>query len=201
MFERFLAAFDWSGDSGITPTSSTTVVSWLDVAGGTSFADGLYRVHTRSSAGASDALVEHAFPEFAGRLACFGYDWLGRQFATDVGRGTTGDPEVMLLEVCAGEAFEIPVPFSLFHDEELVDFTEEALARGFYEQWRRSDGRAPGPSECIGYRRPLFLGGSDVVANLEVADLDVYWTIMGQLRRQAQGMPEGTRIAGVVRDS
>ena len=201
MLERFLAAFDPNDDSGITPTASATVGSWLDLAGGQGFADGLYRAHTSMSASAADALVSDAFPEFAGRLACFGYDWLGRQFATDVGRGTIGDPEVMLLEAGAGEAFEIPVPFSLFHDEELVDFTEEALARGFYEQWRRSGGRAPVPSECIGYRRPLFLGGSDVVANLEVCDLDVYWTIMGQLRRQAQGMPEGTRIPGVVRNS
>lgn len=201
MFERFLAAFDPSGASGLAPTSSATVGEWLDLAGGRSFADGLYRVHTRSSARAADALVGHAFQELAGRLACFGYDWLGRQFATDTGRGTSVDPEVMLLEPGTGEAFEVPVPFSLFHDEELVDFTEEALALSFYEEWRRSGGASPGPSECIGYRRPLFLGGEDVVANLEVADLDVHWTIMGQLRVQAQGLPEGTRIAGVVRDS
>lgn len=201
MFERFLTAFDPSRDTGITPPSSATVGSWLDVAGGVSFAGGLYRVHSKTSASASDALVRHAFPEFAGRLACFGYDWLGRQFATDTGRGESEDPEVMLFEPGTGEALEIPVPFSLFHDEELVDYTEEALARSFFEQWQRSGGGAPSISECVGYKRPLFLGGEDVVANLEISDLDVYWTIMGQLRRQAQGLPEGTRIAGVVRDS
>ena len=200
MFERFLAAFDPSGDSGITPTPSATVGEWLDLAGGQGFADGLYRVHTKASARAADAWIAHAFPEFAGRLACFGHDWLGRQFATDTGRGTSADPEVMLLEPGTGEAFEIPVPFSLFHDEELVDFTEDALAISFYEQWRHAGGAAPGPSECVGFRRPLFLGGEDVVANLELSDLDVHWTIMGQLRRQAQGLPEGARIAGVGRD-
>lgn len=201
MFERFLATFDPKGDTGITPSASTTMSAWLDVAGGQSFADGLYRVHTKESARSSDALVRHAFPEFAGRLACFGYDWLGRQFATDTGRGKSDDPEIMLLEPGTGDALEIPVSFSVFHDTELVDYTEEALALSFFEQWRRSGGAAPSPTECVGYKRPLFLGGADVVANLEISDLDVYWTIMGQLRSQAQGLPEGTRITGVVRDS
>lgn len=201
MFERFLTAFDPSRDTGVTPLSSATVGAWLDVAGGLSFLGGLYRVHTRTSATASDALVRHAFPEFAGRLACFGYDWLGRQFATDSGRGESDDPEVMLFEPGTGEALEIPVPFSRFHDEELVDYTDEALALSFFEEWQRSGGGAPKLSECVGYKRPLFLGGEDVVANLELSDLDVYWTIMGQLRRQAQGLPEGARIAGVARDS
>lgn len=201
MFERFLSAFDPGRDSGLTPPSSATLGSWLDVAGGHSFVGGLYRVHTKTSASASDALVRHAFPEFAGRLACFAYDWLGRQFATDSGRGKTEDPEVMLFEPGTGEALEIPVPFSRFHDEELVDFTEEALARSFFDQWRRSGGEAPSPSECVGYKRPLFLGGEDVVANLEISDLGVYWTIMGQLRRQVHGLSEGTHIAKVARDS
>jgi hypothetical protein len=36
-------------------------------------------------------------------------------------------------------------------------------------------------TECIGYRVPLFLGGSDTVENLEKVDLDVYWHLHGQL--------------------
>jgi len=83
-----------------------------------------------------------------------------------------------MFEPGTGEALEIPVPFSRFHDEELVDYTEEALARSFFYQWQRSGGPAPTVSECVGYQRPLFLGGKDTVANLEISDLDVYWTIM-----------------------
>lgn len=200
MFERFLGAFTASGSREVIAPSQATVGAWLDAAGGLSFACGLYRVHTKASARASDALVRQAYPEYAGRLACFGYDWLGRQFATDTGRGTSDDPEVTLCEPGTGEALEIPVPFSLFHDEELVDYGEEALARSFFEEWRRSGGEAPELSECVGYKRPLFLGGEDIVANLEVSDLDVYWTLMGQLRLQVQGLPEGASITGVARD-
>ncbi|KGN35043.1 hypothetical protein N802_02070 [Knoellia sinensis KCTC 19936] len=201
MFERFLAAFAVSDGPSVAPRVPVTSVElWLDAAGGRAFEGGLYRVHTRPSARASDALVREAFPEFAGRLSCFGYDWLGRQFATDSGRGKDGDPEVMLFEPGSGEALEIPVPFSRFHDEELIDYTEEALARSFFDEWRRSGGQAPKIAECVGYQRPLFLGGDDAVANLEISDLDVYWTIMGQFRRQAKGLPKGTPITAVVRD-
>lgn len=201
MFERFLNAFDSSGDWSRTARSTaTTVAEWLHVAGGQSFEAGLYRVHTPSSARSSDVMVRAAFPEFAGRLACFGYDWLGRQFATDTARGSGEDPEVLLFEPGTGEALEIPVPFSRFHDEELVDYAEEALARSFFDEWRRSGGRTPDLSECIGYRRPLFLGGEDAVPNLEVSDLDVYWAIMGQLRLQAKGLPEGALISRVIPD-
>ncbi|MBM6403443.1 DUF1851 domain-containing protein [Phycicoccus sp. CSK15P-2] len=201
MFERFLATFAVSdGPSLVTQSVDGTVGAWLDAAGGRTFGDGLYRVHTRASARSSDALVRAGFPEFAGRLTCFGYDWLGRQFATDAARGSDGDPEVMLFEPGTGEALEIPVPFSRFHDEELVDYTEEALARTFFDQWRHSGGSVPTVAECVGYKRPLFLGGQDVVANVELSDLDVYWTIMGQLRRQVRGLPEGTPITEVVRD-
>jgi hypothetical protein len=59
---------------------------------------------------------------------------------------------------------------------ELVDFGEEALARRFFAQWRKSGGKPPALSECVAYRRPLFLGGQDVV--------------------QAMGIPEGTPISG-----
>ena len=88
MFERFLGVFASSGGDVAAPAQAT-VDACLEAAGGRSFADGLYRVHTRTSASASDALVADAFPELAGRLACFGYDWLGRQFATDAARGAS----------------------------------------------------------------------------------------------------------------
>ena len=173
----------------------------MDAAGGRSFSHGLYRVHSTGSSRAAAELVRSAFPEFAGRFACFGYDWLGRQFAVDSARGTPDDPEILMFEPGTGEALEVPVPFSQFHDEELVDFTEEALAQGFFSQWRGAGGAEPALDECIGYRKPLFLGGVDSVENLELIDLDVYWTVMGQLRQQVTRLPNGMRITGVRGES
>ncbi len=50
-------------------------------------------------------------------------DRLGRQFAADSSRGFGTDPELLLLEQPGtGEALEIPVTLSKFHDEELADY-------------------------------------------------------------------------------
>ncbi|MGW6275929.1 hypothetical protein [Kribbella sp. NPDC055071] len=41
---------------------------------------------------------------------------------------------------------------------------------------------------------PLFLGGQDVTENLEVCDLDVYWSMRGQLRLAVRDLPPGTSV-------
>ena len=126
--------------------------------------------------------------------------WSRPWAAAPSARGRREDPEVLLLEIGTGQLLQVPVPFSRFHDEELVEQTEAALAKSFYERWRASGGAAPGLTRCVGYRVPLFLGGADEVTNLELSDLDVYWSLTGQLRPQAQGLQPGTTITGVGLD-
>lgn len=109
-------------------------------------------------------------------------DWLGRQFSLDITRGSPEDPQVLLFDVGAGEALEIPSPFSAFHDRELVANTDAALASEFFAEWLHAHSEPIGFDRCVGYRVPLFLGGTDNIDNLELADLDVFWTLTGQLR-------------------
>jgi hypothetical protein len=104
-----------------------------------------------------------------------------------------------MFEPGSGEALEIPSPVSRFHDYELIESAEAALAASFYQEWTRAN-PAVTPlrfSQCVGYEVPLFLGGSDTIDNLAVTDIDVYWTIMGQLRSRARGLEPGTRIRSV----
>lgn len=171
-------------DAGTPPGGVRTAVA--DLAGVT-LGQGLYRFHTEASAAAADALVATAYPDFSGRIACFGMDWLGRQFSLDHTRGTPTDPEVLLYDVGAGEALEIPTPFSQFHDIELTEYTDPALASAFFEQWRRAHPEPIQFDQCVGYNVPLFLGGADELRNLSVTDLDVYWTLTGQLRVSVLG--------------
>ncbi len=171
--------------------------SLVQMLGGCTFERGLYRVHSASSAIAANGLVADAFPDFRGRFSCFGFDWLGRQFATDRARGESSDPEVLMFEPGTGEALEIPVPFSRFHDEELIEYAEAVLAASFFANWIATQTNALDFDECVGYRTPLFLGGEDALSNLEVSDIDVYWTIMGQLRVKAMNITPGTPITNV----
>jgi hypothetical protein len=134
-------------------------------------------------------------------VSCFGFDWLGRQFAADLRGPSHEDPPVLMLEPGSGEALEIPSPVSRFHDYELIESTEAALAASFFQDWARANpALAPlGFKQCVGYEVPLFLGGSDTIDNLAVTNIHVYWTIMGQLRSQTRGLRPGTAIGSVER--
>ena len=92
-----------------------------------------------------------------------------------------------MFEPGTGEILEIPVPFALIHDEELVDYSNEALASEFFASYLASGGEAPDLRQCVGYRTPLFLGGEDDLPNLELIDTDVYWHLVGQLILRTKG--------------
>lgn len=196
MFERFQTAYARIRDS-LEGGSSWAHPCFSDVPGyavfarefaGASFGGGLYRVHDDVTGPQALSFVAAAFPEFAQRVCTFGYDWLGRQFALDSGRIVDGQPQVLLLEPGTGEALEIPVNFTGFHDDELVDHAEAALASDFFATWSSSNAdRIPLlRSQCVGYKVPLFLSGADEIENLEVSDVEVYWTLFGQLRAQVK---------------
>ena len=105
---------------------------------------------------------------------------------------------MLLLEIATGQALEVPDTFLGFHEQELVDYADAALAVSFAEEWTSTGQRMPGPDECVGYRVPLFLGGRDDVTNLELTDAEVYWSVTGQLVRQVQNLPPGTPIGSVT---
>lgn len=160
------------------------------------YLNGAYRQHRLEDVAHFTELAANAFPEFMDRIECFGADWLGRQFAIDQGRLVGGAPQVLMLEPGTGEALEIPVGQSAFHDEELVQEPDAAVAFTFFEQWLASGGVRPEYDQCVGYRRPLYLGGADDITNLEMVDFDVYWTTSAQLLEQVRELPPGTRISG-----
>lgn len=204
MFERFRAEYAPLRDvvpagMGWQHERFVGVHGYADFAAefaGASFGDGLYRIHDDRTGKQAMTLIADAFPDFASRACPFGYDWLGRQFAVDLGRVVDGQPQVLLLEPGTGEALEIPLQFAAFHDEELIGYADAALASGFFEAWSAAniDALPLHRDQCVGYRVPLFLGGQDVVDNLELSDMDVYWSICGGLRLGALRLPPGTSI-------
>jgi len=184
-------------DAGL-PADVQDVVGAL---GGMSFDDGLYRCFAPESIGAMTTLATETFPEHAQRLVCVGADWLGRMFAADEARrDSAGQRMVLMLEPGTGQALEIPMTVTSFHERGLVVDAEPALARSFYRAWREASGDATPlqEEECIGYRLPLFLGGADEVGNLERTDLPTYWALCGQMRQQTQDVPPGTPIEKVT---
>jgi hypothetical protein len=168
--------------------------------GGASFNNGLYRIIRASDVREWNARISLAFPNFAKQTTCFGYDWLGRVFAADLERLERGQPGVLMLEPGTGKALRVPANVEAFHDDELIQDADSALAINFHKEWLAGGRAAPAYPECIGYKVPLFLGGADEIGNLELSDLDVYWNLMGQLIEKTRDLPAGTRIARITID-
>lgn len=164
----------------------------------TVFHGGAYRRHRPEDVKRYTALATAAFPEMQGRIVCFGADWLGRQFASDSERQVDGLPQILLLEPGTGEALEIPVSEPAFHTEELVDQPDAAVAISFFGQWLAAGGVPPNYGQCIGYRQPLFLAGSDTLDNLKTVDLEVYWSLAAQLLARVRDLPSGTPIERIT---
>ncbi|MGX5715519.1 T6SS immunity protein Tdi1 domain-containing protein [Arthrobacter sp. MAHUQ-56] len=201
MFENFAKSYTPSSRnsslSASTEGVSPVLKELFEAYGGATFEDGLYRIHDVVSSREASEAAAYAFPALKAPLLCFAFDWLGRQFALDFQRGTVEDPGVVLLEPGTGEALEVPVTFSDFHDCALFRYRDSCLLPDFFGDWRRAGGQVPEFNQCIGYKTPLFLGGSDDEFNLELTDIGVYWSISGQLIVATRDLPDGTTVTGL----
>lgn len=191
VFERFLSLFARENvpeNGGFWNDPDLMLVrgypELLGQFAGMSFNGGEYRLHSVTTGPACQALVDETFPEFRGRSKVFAMDWMGRQFGVDFARVVDGEPQILLFDPGCGECFEIPVSFVQFHDVELVESSEAVLAHDVYVEWRSQNPSVGviGPTKCVGLKVPLFLGGEETATNLEMSDLEVYWSLMGQMR-------------------
>jgi hypothetical protein len=197
MFENFQSAFqrdEAASEEGAHAgqTDYPKLTEFLRAFGGASFARGLYRIASFGTLSRWDERITIAYPDYEGRVTCFGYDWLGRAFALDWSRMEGDEPGILMFEIGTGYALQISCNLQTFHEDELPEFAEEALALSFYREWLAQGGPVPSLDQCVGYKIPLFLGGDDGPENLELADLDVYWHLTGQLAAAARYKPPGT---------
>jgi hypothetical protein len=162
--------------------------------GGISFNNGLYHIlNTACIAQWSRTVLEY-FPGLPADMTCFAYDWLGRFFAIDPSRLNC----IYVFEPGTGETLQIPNDLVSFHETELLVHPDAALVANLHAAWIAKGGTAPRNGECIGYKHPLFLGGKDVIENLKLSDLNVYWAIIGQLLAKTRRLSVGTQI-GTIR--
>ena len=51
--------------------------------------------------------------------------------------------------------------------------------------------------QCYSFIKPHVLGGSNDLSNIEISDLSVWISIIGQIHNQVKDLPKGTKIQGV----
>jgi hypothetical protein len=200
---EFLKVFHVSEDIGNVPMSAASKLKTdpefaecIERLGGKSFSGGLYRVFRGDQIEEATRAMSRMFPEFDAQLIVFGCDWLGRHFALDR-RLKHAQSTVLLLETGAGEAINIPSSIVAFHNQELVNYGDEALAARFYKQWKALHSENIPFDKCVGYKVPLFLGGADTIENLELIELSIYVELCGQLRNKTRFLPPGVSIRGI----
>ena len=203
--QRYLVTGRVKGVSGVpimtNPLGGTFGYrEFMEQYGGATFNQGLYRVHPVDRGAKWDELIAEAFPEHAGKFSTFAYDWMGRQFALDSRRAANGEPLILLFDPGFGEVLEIPTTFLAFHERELIEHGDAALADTVYEEWLQTRHPAPAPTECVGYKVWPFLGGKDELDNNEIIDLEVYWSLSAQLLAQVRHLAAGTPIGPVKID-
>ncbi|MFI6101091.1 hypothetical protein ACIA8G_36570 [Lentzea sp. NPDC051213] len=165
----------------------------VTLAAGCSFGDGLLRVFTDDEARRAQSLVSAMFPERAVRIRPFAQDWLGRQYVLDLRRSGM----LLLIEPGSGGVYELDEEIPELFDLLMVDEPDTFLALDLFSAWREVHPEAIPAGKCVGFGTPLFLGGDGAVANLEVIDEEVYWSIHGQLWAKIKDLPPGTSIDSV----
>ncbi|WP_375496410.1 hypothetical protein [uncultured Nostoc sp.] len=205
MFERFFKKFDLTSRPKKT-TELKSLPSLISMASGakeflteysgSTFNDGLYRVYKLTEIEEWTVIVENTFPDFKGRIICFAYDWLGRQFTLDSNRIIKGEPLILMFDVGSGEVVETTISFQDLHNL-IVDYPNEILASDFFAQWRLSVGYGIERHQCIGYKIPLFLNGKEELSNLEINSMKLYWELLGKILEQVRQLPPGTKVTKI----
>lgn len=131
----------------------------------------------------------------------FASDWMGRLFlALKKVRGFNGEPALGLLVPATGESLLLEYSFEELVCDLLPSRWREILEIDRLDAWRAAGNETPRFDEAVGPKQPLFLGGSDEIADLEISSLVVTIAFGGQLWEQAKDLPEGTIIERISID-
>lgn len=197
MFNFFLNKFcitqriDVNEDKSFYKNLPTELFNLIDLFGGSSFSNGLYRIHTFRTSLQWSLLIGECFPAYQSKIYPFGFDWMGRQFCID----NDNKGIIFMFDPAMWEDLKMKKQLSTFHNEDLIDgLLGEEL---FSKVAAFNNIREISFNECLGYKRPLFLGGKDTIENYEKQDLEVYWHITNQLYKKTRDLPEGTTIRNI----
>lgn len=179
MFSDFLIYFN-EGDK--LKYSSDYYNDFILQLGGRSFGKGLFNTFSNDNMKKWTEIVNEAYPEFKNMFKLFGFDWLGRCFGIDLRENSQG--KILLFEIGTNDVLEIPCSFQEFLNEEIPLYSDACLAEAFFNEWMEYSNEKIEYGTCVGYKIPLFLGGEDTVDNLEKSDMEVYWGVILQIKKQ-----------------
>lgn len=199
-YRRDAAAVAPPGDLAILDhiePRATGIKDFFAKYSGATFNQGIYRVLPLDELRKWTAIATEMYTHLQGRMLVFASDWRGQLYALNATRKDGDQYQVQLLDPATGESLGIPATFATFHEVELIEYPNDSLQVELYQGWLAAGQAAPQPRECVGYIKPLQLGGRDEMANQEITDMEVYWSFSTQMKQQLDQLAPGTRIEKV----
>src|SRR5947209_1779158 len=167
-YNRFRSVYKLTrGIAGDMPALNDSIATRgiLELATGV-YNDGLYVILPRNEAVELTRLVESVFPVAQGKIAIFATDWMGRLFATDtLLTDSGGAATVTCFDLAEPASFTTEVNFDEFHNKEAVDMMVELLNLNQFAKWTALNAPPRDGVSCVGYKVPLFIGGTDAIEN------------------------------------
>ena len=162
----------------------------VDMFGGATFNNGTYRIHSFNSSVKWSLLLGEYFTSYKNKIYPFGFDWMGRQFCIN-----ENDSSIFMFDPATLEDFKLNNNIVQFHNEDLVN----GLLGGdlFKNTLTFCNLKEISFYECIGHKRPVFLGGEDIIENNEKQNIDVYWHMQFNLYEKTKDLPEGVVIGNI----
>tara|TARA_R110002050_G_scaffold300510_1_gene470239 strand:+ start:3198 stop:3803 length:606 start_codon:yes stop_codon:yes gene_type:complete len=157
-------------------TSNSELNSILANFGGYSFDNGLFRIHNFHTSQKWTQIICETYPKYQNRISAYGFDWLGRQFATDLNKDCT-----YMFDIATGEDYKLEQSLSDFFNIELIEYADETLNIAGFQNWN-TEKIELSFDQVVAYKIPLLLGGKDSPENYEIADAEVNWEINSQLK-------------------
>ena len=146
--------------------------------GGLCVQKGLFRIYTPEQSEKWTTLLSEAFDDLEGEVVAYGRDWMGRQFAKQIGQ-----PMLVMVDIAEGDFYTTENSLEGFFNDDLIEYAEDTLQIELFNTWN-TKGVVLQPDEIVGYLVPLKLGGQDSVENRHVIDAEVDWELNKQLHQQ-----------------
>lgn len=141
------------------------------------FDDGLYTLLSEKSSKKSlRVLRDNKIKYSDAELQIFAIDWLGRMY----GLAKNDEKYVYIFDIVESKVFKAKGDTNFFHDVILVEDNKSALDYKLFKKWHKRTKYLLEENECVSLKLPPFFGGKLEISNLEVLDIDVYWSLSSQ---------------------
>lgn len=110
----------------------------------------------------------------------------------------SSDGKIYFLDVVSGSIEEVANDGDEFRGLLVQnDFVTEKMFPARFVEIKRT-GLILDDNEVYSYKKPLVLGGEDIISNIEKLNIDVHLSINGQIHEKIKDLPPGTPINNIT---